>query len=99
MCSSCEVMDRESMCNCCKENPLAMKKIEEAAITCITQFPMFEAAMLTTLTLDIAYYQFKQEAKDRGWNPRSDLQQNLNRFNIYIYYISFNVGENVSKTS
>ena len=28
---------------------------------------MFEAAILTTLPLDIAYHQFCQEARERSW--------------------------------
>ena len=36
-------------------------------VNCITEYPMFEAATLTPLTLDIAYHQFCQEARERSW--------------------------------
>ena len=61
------IMDRISMCSCCSENFRMLEKMQCENVNCITEYPMFEAATLTPLTLDIAYHQFCQEARERSW--------------------------------
>ena len=74
---SCVIMDRISMCTCCSENSRILEKRQSENVNCITEYPMFEAAILTPLILDIAYHQFCQEARERSW--KLDGLQNANR--------------------
>ena len=74
---SCVIMDRISMCTCCSENCRILEKRQSENVNCITEYPMFEAAILTPLILDIAYHQFCQEARERSW--KLDGLQNANR--------------------
>ena len=54
------------MCTCCSEHDKVIVKKVEQNISCNTQYPDFDAAILNCLTLEIAYHQFKQEARERG---------------------------------
>ena len=63
------------MCTCCSEHDKVIVKKVEQNISCITQYPDFDAAILNCLTLEIAYHQFKQEARKRGW----ELQEKLSK--------------------
>ena len=74
---NCVIMDRISMFTCCSENFRILEKKQIENVSCITEYPMFEAAILTPLTLDIAYHRFCQEARERSW--KLDGLQNKNR--------------------
>ena len=64
------------MPRCCLESEKIVEVKELEEINCITQYSMFEAAILTTLTLDIAYRQFCQEARERSWKVNSLHKEN-----------------------
>ena len=65
------------MCAYCSENSLILEKKQSENVNCITEYLMFEAAIFTPLTLDIAYHQFCQEARECSW--KLDGLQNKNR--------------------
>ena len=65
------------MCAYCSENSLILEKKQSENVNCITEYLMFEAAIFTPLTLDIAYHQFCQEARESSW--KLDGLQNKNR--------------------
>ena len=70
-------MNRIIMCTWCSENSRILEKKQSENVNCITEYPKFEAAILTPLTLDIAYHQFCQEARESSW--KLDGLQNKNR--------------------
>ena len=77
MCGNCVIMDRISMCTCCSEYSRILEKKQNENVNCITEYPMFEAAIRTPLTLDITYHQFCQDARERSW--KQDGLQNKSR--------------------
>ena len=50
------------MCSCCSEKFNIFEKKHRENVNCIIEYAMLEAAILTPLTLEIAYNQFCQEA-------------------------------------
>ena len=48
-------------------------------ISCITQYPDFDAAILNCLTIETVYHQFKQKVKERGWELQEKLSEKKNR--------------------
>ena len=71
------------MCTCCSENDKVIAKKVEQNISCITQYLVFNAALLNCLTLEIAYHQFKQEARERGWELQEKLSKKNRQVEVY----------------
>ena len=71
------------MCTCCSEHDKVIAKKVEQNISCITQYPDFDAAILNCLTLEIAYHQFKQETGERGWELQEKLSKKNRQVEVY----------------
>ena len=83
LCVLCSIMDRVSMCTCCSEHDKVIAKKVEQNISCITHCLVFNAAILNCLTLEIAYHQSKQEARERGWELQEKLSKNNRHVEVY----------------
>ena len=72
------------MCTCCSEHDKVIAKKVEQNISCITQYPDFDAAILNCLTLEVAYHQFKQEARERGWELQEKLSKKIGKLKFMV---------------
>ena len=71
------------MCTCCSEHDKVIAKKVEQNISCITQYPDFDAVILNCLTLEITYHQFKEETREQGWELQEKLSKKNRQVEVY----------------
>ncbi len=65
-------MPTTAECLCCGEDVKSQAKLQGyPGSECITQVPDLHGAILVPITLDIAYYHYRQEHRERGWDANT----------------------------
>ena len=74
---------------CCQEDLRTQDKIDQYPdVRCITEVPGLTDAILSEITLEIAYLQFRQEHRERRWQV-DGFNQPGNRYVLLTKYSQY----------